>query len=230
MNCKFCKKELTSNQVKEVVRAKSGGCCSSKCGALFYRYGSKENIPKYNENKRILHKGICNVCNKEFESTIKNQSNCGVKCAGKLSSNRMKINNPMSNIETRKKVSNTLKKINHKPNIRGGNGTGLTIHQKMLFDKIVEIDDSFVCEYIFKTRDHTESKEYPNHYKIDIGSEKKMIAIEVDGNSHNLYKIKQCDIKKENLLNFARWKVLRFTNSQIQTNLESCVQTVLSMI
>jgi very-short-patch-repair endonuclease len=43
----------------------------------------------------------------------------------------------------------------------------------------------FVCEYIFKTKEFNINKVYPTHYKIDIALEGLMVAIEIDGSSHN---------------------------------------------
>ena len=142
----------------------------------------------------------------------------------------MKEKNPMKDVNVRKKVSETLRLIKHKPKIRGGNGTGPTFFQKLIFDELIKINDSFEMEYIFKTKLFNKEKIYPSHYKIDIASEKLMIAIEIDGNTHNSNKVKLWDLKKTNLLNSQGWKVLRLSNSKIKEELTSCVQMVLSMI
>jgi hypothetical protein len=153
-----------------------------------------------------------------------------MKCSGVISSKRMKINNPMNDIETRKKVSNTLKDRCHKPPIIGGNGRGLTKWQKILLDELLLIDETFVAEYIIKTKEFNQNKIYPNHYKIDIASEKYKLAIEVDGHTHKSNKIKLCDQKKTHILNLSGWTVLRFWNTQIEMELKDCVQMVMSMI
>lgn len=230
MNCLFCNKPLSKAQIYEYERGKSKGTCSRKCGGLLHNYGNINNLPKYNDDKRILYLKTCIVCKNKFETTVKSQGCCNQKCGGVLTSIRMTLKNPMINKETRLKVSKTLKKIKHKPKIQGGNGRGNTKYQELLLNKLNKIDNSFLTEFIFKTKEYNKDKIYPYHYKIDIASELHKIAIEIDGLSHRCLKIKECDKKKEKLLSLAGWKVLRFTNSQIQKELEICVQMVMSMI
>ena len=229
MNCKFCDKLLNDAQVYQYLRGKTKGYCSRSCGNLSIHYKNINEKPKYVRRRKIF-KGNCIVCNLEFESTVKNQKLCGLKCAGVLSSKRMTDKNPMLNKETRNKVSETLKRIGHKPIKQGGNGRGNTTEQQLLYDELIKINESFVCEYIFKTKGFNKDKIYPNHYKIDIASEELMLAIEIDGTSHNSLKVKECDKKKTNLLISQGWKVLRLSNSQIQKELKNCAQVVMSMI
>jgi very-short-patch-repair endonuclease len=229
MNCKFCNKTLTNSQVYEFIRGKSKGYCSRKCASLSFNYKSISELPNY-LNKRILFNLKCIVCKKEFDSVVKNQKTCNVKCAGVLSSKRMTEKNPMLNKEVRKKVSDTLKKIGHKPIYQGGNGRGNTAEQKLLYDELIKIKNGFVCEYIFKTKGLNKERIYPSHYKIDLALEESMLAIEIDGASHNSLKIKECDKKKTNLLISQGWKVLRLSNLQIQKELKNCVLMVMSMI
>jgi hypothetical protein len=224
MNCKFCNKELNTCQVYEFIRGKSKGFCSRKCSSLFNYYGSNENY--INQTTRN-----CIICNNKFYSQpYSTKSICSLKCLGVTTAKRMSENNPMANKETREKASNTLKRIGHKPIIQGGNGRGATIYQQDLFSKLKQFDNSFYLEYIFKTKNFNQDKIYPTHYKIDIGSDKFKIAIEIDGTSHNSNKVKQCDIKKTNLLTSQGWKVLRLSNSQIKKELNNCAEMVLSMI
>ena len=60
---------------------------------------------------------------------------------------------------------------------------------------------------------------YPTCYKVDIGNQVLKIAIEVDGNGHNGNKIKFLDLKKEAKLKELGWRVLRFTNQEIMTDI-----------
>ena len=107
MKCHFCEKELNDSQKYEVLRGKAKGFCSKKCSQLMYAYKSKENY--INSTKRT-----CIVCNTDFYfPPHRKQTICSPKCAGKISSERMKLKNPMSNEDTRIKVSETLKKIKH---------------------------------------------------------------------------------------------------------------------
>lgn len=225
MNCKWCDKSLSNSQVYGFLRGQSKGTsCSSKCSMLLLNWGSIENYEKEHNSK-------CVVCQSNFQRKKQAKGKvCSLKCRNKLSSERMVLNNPMELEETRLKVSNTLKEINHKPIIQGGNGRGATIEQLSLYNEISKIDGSFQMEYIERTMPFTKQFNSPYHYKIDIASKIHKIAIEIDGKSHNTLKIKECDKRKTELLNLKGWKVLRLSNFQIQKELENCVQMVLSMI
>lgn len=226
MNCKWCNEKLNDNQVYSYLRGKSkGNACSSKCSMLLLNYGSLENY-----NKK--HTSNCIVCKKDFiKSTQSKGLVCSTKCQGKLSSKRMKENNPMFIAENRKKASDRQKKIKHKPIIQGGNGRGATIQQLKLYNELIKIDNSFEMEVIEKTGKELSKKfKSPYHYKLDIASRIHLLCIEVDGASHNSLKTRECDKRKTELLNLKGWKVLRLSNYQIDKELKNCVQMVLSMI
>ena len=142
-------------------------------------------------------------------------------------SKRMKEQNPMSKEEVREKVSNTLKAMNWKPKVHGGNGCGLTVPQQMLLNEL----DGFVAEFAIKTGfSQKDNSGYPTCYKVDLANEKLKIAIEVDGFSHCSLKAQERDAKKEKFLISIGWKVLRFKNAEILNNVQDCVQKVKSMI
>jgi hypothetical protein len=224
MNCKWCNKELSKVQVYAYLRGSTKGtACSSYCSQKIKIYGNKEN-----ELKKDLK--ICSVCGKEYYSKIRKRKVCGIDCQAVLSSRRMKITNPMFIKKNREKASSSQIRVGNKPSILGGNGRGATIQQLILYNELIKYNDSFQMEFIEKTNDYKKSYNVPTHFKIDIGSKELMIAIEIDGSSHNSLKVKECDKRKEIVLGLLKWKVLRFTNSQIEKELKSCVQTVLSMI
>jgi hypothetical protein len=230
INCKWCNKELSDSQVYQFIIGKSKGtACSIKCGSLLHSYPNKELYIEPIGNRKAF-KHTCKICKNEFINVTKNSIACSRKCANVLSSVRMTNNNPMVKDETRKKVSETLKKINHKPIIQGGNGRGATIQQLSLYNELIKTDNSFQMEYIEKTGKYAKQFNSPNHYKIDIASNIHMIAIEVDGNSHKVKKIIECDKRKTQILTLKGWKVLRLSNLQIQKELTNCVKMVLSMI
>jgi very-short-patch-repair endonuclease/predicted nucleic acid-binding Zn ribbon protein len=230
MNCKWCDTLLNKSQIHEFLRGKAKGtACSRKCSMLLNHYKDKSKyFPPINGYKAFQH--VCEHCSTDFFSAVKDGRFCSNKCAGTLSSKRMKENNPMSNEETRGKVSKTLKAIRHKPLAQGGNGRGATIQQLKLYNELIKQDNSFEMELIESTIPYTNQFKAPKHYKIDIGSRIHMLAIEVDGVSHNSLKVRECDNRKDKLLALKGWKVLRLLNSQIDKELQSCVQMVLSTI
>jgi len=225
MICRWCNNKLSHNQIYEFLRGKTkGNSCSKSCSMMIMNYKTKELYDKAKTFK-------CKNCSLLFKNTKEHKIfTCSKKCTNELSSKRMTSNNPMSSKDTRIKVSNTLKKINHKPKIQGGNGRVATIHQLSMYNELSKIDNSFVMELIEKTSPYTKDFNSPYHYKIDIASRFYKIAIEIDGSSHNSKKIKECDSRKEKLLSLKGWKVLRLSNFQIQKELTSCVKMVLSMM
>lgn len=226
MNCKWCSTELSKPQVYDFLRGKSKGTsCSKKCSMMLLHWESKDNFIKENTHK-------CVVCEKKF---VKHQKGnlpkvCSLKCSGVLSSKRMKVNNPMFEQQNIDKVRKKLIEKNHRPIIQGGNGRGATIYQLQLYNELSKYNDSFEMELIEKTKPYTDKFKSPYHYKIDVASRLYKIAIEIDGLSHNTKKVKECDKRKEQLLNLKGWKVLRLSNLAIKNELQNCVQVVLSMI
>lgn len=215
MNCSHCNKELSAHQEHEVKRrGRNSACCSRKCF--------------FEKLKRFLTRK-CEVCGNDFTLAPHRASKmkvCSLQCAGKLSSVRMSLTNPMSNLKTRKKVSKTLKLMKHKPPIRGGNGQPSPVSQQRLFDRL----KGFKMEYVVITGGiTTKYGKLPNHYKIDIANPKIKLAIEIDGFSHSAIKRKYQDLKKTNFLCSIKWKVLRFTNRQVETDLNGCLKQIKSM-
>jgi hypothetical protein len=133
----------------------------------------------------------------------------------------MRKQNPMFSLETREKMSQTLKRIGHRPKIQGGNGRGLTEPQKLLLEKL---GDGWYPELVVCTK---LKNPYPHHYKIDIANPNLKIAIEVDGGSHFSLKVRTKDKKKQDFLISNNWKVLRFTNKQILENLEKVAGSII---
>ena len=143
----------------------------------------------------------------------------------KYASERMKTNNPMKRAEVREKVSTTLRIMNWKPKVRGGNGKGPTPAQLLLASSL-----GWDMEYVVCTGHYRDGSGYPTNYKIDIANPTLKIAIEVDGFSHGTIKRKMQDMKKEEFLTGLGWKVLRFKNKEILENLSDCLEKIQSMI
>lgn len=187
----------------------------------------------------------CNYCGKEVKNPTKNQKQhykdrgriycskqCGKEYSRKISSEtmsktnkkyaavRMKINNPMRNEETRKKVSSSLK--GRKPSEVCGNGRGLTKPQEQLLEKLLKY--GAIAEYAISTEGYI--GEYPLNYKIDIALPKYKLAIEIDGNSHRAIKRKIEDEKKTNFLKNIGWSIIRFWNKEVNENIENCIKRV----
>ena len=143
-------------------------------------------------------------------------------------SDRMKQNNPMKDLGSLERMRQTLLKIGHQPDQRGGNGQELPIPQQMLLEKLGE---SWYPEFVQRSNQYQRNNYNASRaYKIDIANPDWMVAIEVDGASHQMRDRQLQDKKKDLILNELGWTVLRFTNRQVMEHLEDCYQMVMSII
>jgi hypothetical protein len=134
---------------------------------------------------------------------------------------RMKANNPSQRPDVQEKIK-TTKRINGTLHVwkgeRGGNGK-LTEPQQRL-----AIALGWPTEVAISLGKRKSG--YPTCYKVDVGNEKLKIAIEVDGAGHQKKQVAQKDRKKEKMLNLLGWTVLRFTNREILTALNSVLENI----
>ena len=128
----------------------------------------------------------------------------------KYASDRMKKNNPMFKKESREKMSKTLKRIGHKPKIRGGNGMPLPVPQAIL---LAALGEGWEPECAVSLGHRTCG--YPTNYKIDIGNRRLKVGIEVDGGSHCSLDRRRQDLKKTNKLSSLGWDIIRFKNEEV---------------
>ena len=63
-------------------------------------------------------------------------------------------------------------------------------------------------------------------YVLDFYAHKIKLAIEIDGNIHNLEKVKQNDLERQNHLESLGIYFLRFTNEQVLTELEFVIKQI----
>ncbi len=91
---------------------------------------------------------------------------------------------------------------------RGGNGTPLTVPQHVLWQAL---GDDWQPEYAVPTKMERDSG-YPTAYKVDIAHPERMLAVEVDGHSHQARDRKKQDVKKQKFLEKLGWTVIRVPN------------------
>lgn len=188
----------------------------------------------------------CPVCNRP---TRRRQECCSLGCSKRLwfqrapkedqraralkISKRMKvvrieIPNPMERPEIRAKISATMKERGHTFSVRGGNGSGPTRCELILFRELVRLRPRWLWSL-----GHAESlggrqPGYPTCYKIDVASMAKKIAVEVDGNSHRNPERRAADAKKSAKLASLGWFVLRYTNRQVEKNPVNVAATIIN--
>lgn len=136
-------------------------------------------------------------------------------------SRRMTERNPMARAEVRERVSQTLRSMGHRPP-QAGNGRGPTEPQRLLSEAL-----GWPMEVPVATG-QPKGSGYPSVYKLDVGEPGLKIGVEVDGRSHCALARQAEDRKKQHFLSGVGWTVLRFSNEQVLTDLETCVQTVWS--
>jgi hypothetical protein len=210
--------------------------CSSNCAYL--TNGLK---------KRKWQETTCHQCGQPFQGTIGqkremargNRVYCSAEClsvmhqeAGKKAmaivherhmdkiKERMRRHNPMADQVVREKMRTSLSARGW-TSPRGGNGTGLTIPERLLSSAL-----NWPAPLVITT--HDRKKGYPTCYKVDVGNPILMVAIEIDGRSHAIARQKAIDAKKDAWLREHGWTVLRFSNQEVTAHLEACVQMVLS--
>jgi hypothetical protein len=183
----------------------------------------------------------CVICGKEFEPTKAKKYQfkktgrvyCSKACSGiyraevssrimaetnrKYASERMKNNNPMARPGSKEKMIATLKATGHCPKVRGGNGQ-LARQQEALAKAL-----GWPTEYVIPTKGIPGT---PKSYKADIACPEIKLAIEVDGHSHTLPSKREEDRKKEKALESLGWKVLRFWNQEIDTDIDGCLARI----
>ena len=104
---------------------------------------------------------------------------------------------------------------------RGGNGT-LTRQQEAVAKAL-----DLPMEYVIPTGPVKECfKSLPNFYRVDVADPSLMLAIEIDGATHNTKKWKFLDKRKTEVLNALGWSVLRFSNQRVDSELEAVLREI----
>jgi hypothetical protein len=137
---------------------------------------------------------------------------------------RMVQDNPMASAATRFQVSQTLRRIGHKPPVQGGNGRGLSDPQRCLLSAL---GVGWVAEYVVPTGVPRRNEQHlPTHYKVDVAYPERRWAIEVDGSSHSALAAQARDQKKDRFLVGCGWRVLRVSNQRIVQELVSVLKEI----
>lgn len=119
--------------------------------------------------------------------------------------------------EVRERISRTMKAIGHAPRIRGGNGQ-LTRPQKKLLKRL---GAGWIAEYAVSVPNF-QCQSLPKNLKIDIAHPQQMIAIELDGPSHQSPQRRRQDSQKTIYLAQNGWSVFRITNLRADELSSTC--------
>lgn len=132
---------------------------------------------------------------------------------------RMTRSNPMSKQATRDKMAATLRRIRHRPRLRGGNGTPVPEPQRRLAEYL-----GWPTEVIIAPGDG----ERPYHYKADIAHPSMKVLAEVDGASHSSQARRASDQRRDERLASLGWLTFRFSNQAATERTAECAREVLS--
>ena len=142
---------------------------------------------------------------------------CSNKC-------RILSRNPMEREDARQSMSSTLRRIGHRPKVRGGNGHGMTEPQQKLLDALPM---GWVAEHVCPTGARIKGGP-PTHYKLDLAHPVLKIAVEIDGGSHGARARRLADQRKDQWLSDHGWSVLRFSNQEVLSSISSVTAQISS--
>jgi hypothetical protein len=132
--------------------------------------------------------------------------------------------NPLYDPKVKAKAAATQRAKGY-AHLNGGNGMSAPLPVQAL---ILALGDGWVLEHPVATGVRTKSR--PTCYKIDIAHPLLMIAVEVDGEGHHSQNVKQADGRKDQWLVENGWRVIRFTNKQVNRDLKACVDSVVALV
>lgn len=224
--CKACRDEFKMNYSKYHILCKTCGNPltyeQARKGHVFCSFSCSHRHPD------ALKKASDNL-KSMWDGTHKSQRNSDNRSFRDISVDRMKNNNPSKNKDV---VANGIKTKEQNGTLhvwcgeRGGNGT-ISDGESAIMDFC--ISNGFLYNFAIKTGDLRKrypDKRYSVNYKPDFVNLELKLCIEIDGKTHRTKLGKARDRKKEECLSMLGYTVLRFTNEQVLSDLESCVVDV----
>lgn len=194
----------------------SGRFCSSKCARGFSTKAKRslinEKVSKY--LTKDPYKRNCKYCKKEFITKKKIKKYCSNSCSSKH----------MWSNEYKAKMSSVWSDLAKKRHERGDTNFGwqnrdkfeMSYPEKIAHRELLKYDIEFVNEYHF------------HPYFIDFALPEYKIAIEIDGQQHNLPERKASDIKKDKKLIRYGWTVYRISwpDDNIKDNIKNILTSI----
>lgn len=191
------------------------------------------------KQRSYIVENTCVVCGKVFEWKTKRKT-CSEECKRvrfsqtmsktnyRYASERQKRNNTIRFPGAREKLKNTLKEMGWKPPVQGGNGKPTPKPVMNMYEQLTQNYETAI-ELAIPTKQPRGSG-YPTCYKVDLAIPEYHLAIEIDGASHQSLERQRQDAKKDAFLDTLGWKVLRFSNKEVENGLMQCVEIVMSTI
>lgn len=232
--------DLTTN---DIILSISNHC--DNCGKDLNRYNTK-----FYNNKNKSNRFYCNhSCKTQYEhdnhigcdlvdydeigkkgsKTLKALYNDKNSTLYKHKQNMIK-NNPMFKEDIKNKMTQTLRKLSKdgklKNNFKYGNGH-ISKAESFILEDMIKLGFSYNKGiHTKKYKELYPESKIPIVYKPDYINKESKIAIEIDGNSHKRTKIKLLDEKKEKVLKFYGYTILRFSNEDVLSNKENVLKEI----
>jgi len=185
----------------------------------------------------------CEICGAEFErsnllgshmrihSNKKTKNTMSIEGSKVLADMARKRNeNPEMQEKIGKTISRKMKTGEISTKFGGYIGNGhLSKQQTDLMEELQKHDERWQTESVITTNEPKGSI-YPHHYKVDLGFPEHKLAVEIHGRTHNSVEAKAKDKKKQDLLSKLGWLTLEFSNEEIDSNIEECVDKILKSL
>lgn len=137
---------------------------------------------------------------------------------------RMTNSNPAKRQVVREKVSAALRG-RPAPHLNGGNGRGPTVPQMLMYEILSPL--GFDMETGPLLGKGSKSL-WPGGLRFDLALKEEKLGIEIDGQSHNTYAVRERDRRKTSIAEERGWRVLRLRNTEVIDNLDRCMETIQS--
>ena len=191
MKCENCDNEHTGSYG-------SGRFCSQACSRSFSTKSKRKEINQKVSQKLSFPKQYadCKLCGKNFVKKVKTQTSCSTSCAAKLS---WKDEDYRANAVIKAKVSALRKHESKTSNFGWQSRYKLkTSYPEEVAIRYLEENN---IEYVRELK--------VDRYFVDLAFPDKMLAIEIDGQQHNLPERREADSVKDKILTSFGWQVVR---------------------
>lgn len=212
MECEICKKDLKtkSGYVNHVKNCEKTFKLKDK---IIKMYIEGSSIKEINNKMKISKEKIMEY----LKGYSRSSSESGI-LAHKKYPDKFK-HTEESKLKMRNKRLEYMKNNPEKTAWRLAN---LSYPEKLLLNKFIEL------EWYRKYLIYRERTFFP--YFIDFAFENEKVAVEIDGSQHLEAERKKSDDNKDELLIKDGWSVIRFSESEIKTNINECIDIILDKL
>lgn len=251
VHCLNCGKEIVTNQNR--LNDGRGRFCSRECSTHFHHIGRpKPKTPEHRAklatyrlgktpwNKGVLIKVVCEICGKTFE-VIPSRIKEGVKYCSRICSHEAKRRvhgktHPLDRkIEMKCEWCGKIVRVKRALIARfrfcSRHCTGAFVSHKLALENgPTSIENALMDELDKRGIVYTVQHRIANWF-VDIAIQQCRVAIEADGDYwHRSEKQKKKDANKDRWLISHKWRVFRFTETEIRVSAAKCVDQIIPFL